>query len=579
MNRRDVAIVCCLLIFAAGVFLPGLNWGLPSGEADRYLFFSRPGGSWSGREILALAGATEDPDRGADVASHPSAGRRNPVVVNGTDEDRARIVRRYRLMSYQPDEWNTLKALSEMKPGQGNLDPKLYQYGGLWVYPVGAMLKAASKLGFIDLRADVAWYLDHPQEFGRFYIVARLWSVTWALVGVVAMYALVRRIVGGRFFPAIASLCFMFMPVVVNLAHEAKPHLAGAVLTILAVLAASQYVQRGSRAAWMTAGALCGAALGMVLSTLPVFLVLPAMVLLRRSPTRLSARRKSAVCVAAAALGAVVYGLSNPYVPLNFVRNRAIIDSNLGNSKAMYSDAQFTVKGLANLGYLIAAGTSPVLAIAGAAGALALGIRAVGARKSQDPSEISRRATGLLLAIPALCVLGQFLPFAAGKPGEFGRFLLMTDLFLAVEAIVAAATFLPHARIGPAVAIVLALTALIPGLGYVQAFVRDSRRPTPRLVQAQRLQQLHSAGDRTIAVYAEPAPYCLPPIDLFGDKIVLLPRGAGEEKGIAAADVSVQAVDVPAGVNPWTWLWTGTPISWADKPFLINIKRDWPARH
>ena len=62
-------------------------------------------------------------------------------MLNETDSQRAEIVRRYRLYSYQPDEMITFNALRQMKPGAGQLDPKLYQYGGLWVYPVGAMLK------------------------------------------------------------------------------------------------------------------------------------------------------------------------------------------------------------------------------------------------------------------------------------------------------------------------------------------------------------------------------------------------------------------------------------------------------
>ena len=53
------------------------------------------------------------------------------------------------------------------------------------------------------------------------------------------------------------------MPVVVNAAHEAKPHLPGAVLMLLAVLSATNYVRTGRRRYWLGAGALCGAAFGM----------------------------------------------------------------------------------------------------------------------------------------------------------------------------------------------------------------------------------------------------------------------------------------------------------------------------
>jgi hypothetical protein len=554
-----------LLILQASLCLAGIGWGLPNSEANRFLFGSHP--AWSGVQISELAGPTEDPSRGADVSSAVPVNRNTITVVNADDTDRARIVRRYRLMSYQPDEWNTLKALSEMKPGQGNFDPKLYQYGGLWVYPVGAMLKAASLMGGVTLKSDISYYLDHPQDFGRFYVVARLWSAIWALVGVVAIFALVKRIVGGWFFPAAAALCFIFMPVAVNMAHEAKPHLAGAALMLLAVLAASRYVERGTRRAWIAAGALCGAALGMVLSTLPVFLVLPGMVLLRRSTWP----QKFRVAAGACAMGALVYLATNPYVPVNFIWHRTVLESNLGNSRAMYQP-RITGQGLANAAYLIAAGTSPLLALAGLAGGLALGIRAVRVRKRDDPAETTRRATGLLLAIPALCVIGQSVLFATGKPGEFARFMIFADVFLAVEAIVAAATFLPAARIAPAVALLLALTAAIPGISYVRAFVRDSRTPTNRLVEAERLRKLSAGSRRTIAIYADPAPYCLPPVDLFQGPILLLPRNAGPADGIAAADLSVRAVDLPDEDHAWLRLWTATPISWADKSFEVRTR-------
>ena len=39
-----------------------------------------------------------------------------------------------------------------------------------------------------DLRADLAFYLDHPDAFARFYVAARLYTVAWALVGVWAVF-------------------------------------------------------------------------------------------------------------------------------------------------------------------------------------------------------------------------------------------------------------------------------------------------------------------------------------------------------------------------------------------------------
>jgi len=296
------------LVFAGAWFVLGINWGLPSRRADGYLF-GDPSKAWSGKQIIDLAGGwDENANRGADVDLNPVTGRQQPVVLNATDARRAEIVRRYRLFSHQPDEMITFRALSQMRPAERKLDPRLYQYGGLWVYPVGAMLKAASVLKLVNVQSDLSYYLDHPEEFGRFYVVARVYSALWGVVGVWAVYRLVKRLTAATDMAALApyagAACFAAMPVVVNMAHEAKPHLAGAVLVLLAVLAASDYVTTGRRRSWLAAGALCGAAFGMVLSALPVFAILPLMVLLRRGT---SWRDRIVIAVTSVVIGVDVY--------------------------------------------------------------------------------------------------------------------------------------------------------------------------------------------------------------------------------------------------------------------------------
>lgn len=548
-----------------GMFLPGINWGLPSRAVDAYLFGNHP--VWPGAKIAQLAGPTEDADRGADVASHGAIDRRYPTAVNYKEDEQARIIRRYRLMSYQPDEWNTLKALSEMKPARGKFDPKLYQYGGLWVYPVGGLLKLASLARLIDLRSDVTWYLDHPEAFGRFYVVARLYSVAWGVVGVGVVFALVRRITGGAAMPAVAAGCFMCMPVVVNMAHEAKPHLAGAVLMLLAVWAAANFVEHGSRRWARTAGIFCGAAQAMVLSSLPIFLVLPAMLLLRKLPWR----QRLLWLADTLLLAALVYAISNPYVIVNAIWHRQALASNLGNSRAMYRP-HLNWEGILNAVYLVEAGASPLLALAGAVGAVALGRRAITMRGNTESADRRRRATGLLLALPGLFVLGQAVLVAAGKPGEFGRFLLFADVFLMIEAVAAVGTFV-EPRYRPALSAVLLAGALAGGGLYLRGFWRDSQPTTSRLKLAEELASLGLKTKPGVAIFADPAPYCLPPINLFEARLVLMPAGATLRGGAELLGTAVEAVDAPGLFkpvpNPRALLFF-TPISWADKPFELR---------
>jgi len=591
-----------LLIFAAIVFLAGINWGLPSRAADPFLFGDRK--PWTGAEIINLAGGWETrSDVGADVAINPLEHEAGQIVeLNSTDAQRAQIVRRYRLFSYQPDEMVTLRALAGMKPGRLELDPRLYQYGGLWVYPVGALLKIASspRIGFVHLHGDVATYLDHPEQFGRFYIVARFYTVLWALVGVVAIYALMKKLVGGALFPSLAAASFIFMPVVMNMAHEAKPHLPGAVLMLLAVLAGARYVETSARRWWIIAGAACGAATGMVLSSAPIFIILPMMIVLRemvaakQTPAPLAAppaervpaasprdatpaiqSTRPGLLVARLAgsilIGAAVYFATNPYVAINLVFNRAVLASNLGNTRAMFS-AHLSFAGVLNGLRWIALGTSPVIALAGLLGGLALLVRAIRKRADFSATEISRRATGILLAFPALWVAGQCVEFASGQPGEFGRFAILVDVFLLIEAFAALATFLPR-QWGTVIGIILLLTALIPGASYLRGFLRDCGPNNNRIQLAQRLSQFQQHGANTMAVFAEPAPYCLPPVDLWKWKVMLFPKRAQMNDGLRVADVAIRTTDFPREAGVWPFL-TATPISWANKPFAIEHRQD-----
>ncbi len=230
-----------LLLFAA-VSAVGITWGLPSRAIDKYLFGDDP--PWPGEKIYRLAGAGEkfSSDRGADVDADPlDIGADTPILLTGTDEDVAKIYLRYRLYTYQPDEMITMMALAGMNPRRLQLDPKLYQYGGLFIYPVGALLGACDVVGLIDVRGDVVYYLDNPDEFGKFYVVARAYSAAWGMLGVVVVFLIARRLAGSR-AGLLAALFFALMPVVLCMAHEGKPHLPGAVLMLLAVLLAMRYL-------------------------------------------------------------------------------------------------------------------------------------------------------------------------------------------------------------------------------------------------------------------------------------------------------------------------------------------------
>lgn len=545
MKSRWLLII--VLLLSAGVFTLGIDWGLPSSSVNRYLFGDRT--PWTGQQIIDLAGGWDtDKNVGADVDRNPLDKRDRVIWLNETDAQRAEIVRRYRLFSYQPDEMITLRALSQIKPGSLQFDPKLYQYGGLWIYPVGAMLKAASIVGAVHLTPDLAYYLDHPEAFGRFYVVARLYSVFWGLVGVATVYSILKKLTADDWLAAIGSLGFALLPVVVCMSHEAKPHLGGAVLMLLSIRAGMSFVESGSIRMSLLTGVLCGAALGMVPTSLPVFLILPAMVFMR--PIAMSQRIKLSLFSIAAGVG--VYVISNPYVIINLLLHRELLTSNAGNTGAMYA-VHDLLGGAINSVKLIGEGSSWAVLLVGVIGWLTLHF---------SPPMLKKQL--ILLALPAMVLTAVCTAVAAGKPGEFGRFFILPDVALLLGAIVAIRKLSrPHIR-----AVVLLLLAGWSGSGYLNGYYRDAHRDGTRAELAHPLTGANSG--QAIGTHHEPAPYNFPPINLFELKLLLLPPTM--EAAAADVDFTIDAVDAHPDASWWRKL-SYTPISWADKPFLWKFRK------
>lgn len=518
-----------LLLLGAVVFTAGITWGLPSRAVDPFLFGDHP--VWTGKQILERAGQWQQGDSlGADVDRDPLLRRDRVVALNATDVQRAEIIRRYRLFTYHPDEMVTMMALKEMSPGQERLDPKLYQYGGLWIYPVGAIIKAAAVAGLLKLTPDPAFYLDHPEEFGRFYVAARLYVVAWALVGVWVVFAIARRLSGGALWPAaVAGLCYVLLPVVVNMSHEAKPHLPGAVLMLLAVRVAMQYVQTAEGRWWWLAVGLCGAAVGMVLIAWPVLVLAVLMPMLIQQPWR----RRAKDAASGVALAAGVYFLMNPYVLIHLFDNRELLQSNLGNTRAMFT---FSVgpAAWANAAWLIGMGATYAIGLIGAVAAVVLSARAF------MTSGFAKQHIVLLLAPMVLLGL-QFIVFARGQAAEYARFAVLIDLVLLVLAVVGTVGLLVRLRWASALTLGLVMPVAAAGWPYVRGFVADTRAGTTRQAAAEHMEEWYGEGARTVGMLAEPAPYIMPPVNVFDWQMMLLPRDVAQNPTDGRADVLVTA--------------------------------------
>ncbi len=616
-------VLGAIMALFAAMSAVGITWGLPSRNIDKYLFGD--GEVWSGEKIYRLAKADQkfSPTRGADVDVDPiRKGGNEPIPLTATEEDVARIYLRYRLYTYQPDEMITMMALAGMRPSKLDFDPRLYQYGGLFIYPVGALIKLCGLLGLIDVRSDVVFYLDHPDEFGKFYIVARAYSAVWGLLGVIVVYAITKRIASHR-AGLLAALLYTLMPVVVCMAHEGKPHLPGAVLMLLAVYFAMRCAEpgnakvedrrskikknatgtdvgsgqfpswlRGFVATWLPVQSTienrqsfwwmcicCGAALGMVLSSWPVFALIPLIAIRAANGSERTVlclpRDRAIRMLTGTALAIAVYLVTNPYILINAFTNREVLKSNFGNSLAMYEIARVGEGFVRVVELTIEGATLPILAV----GMFTLVV-----------AVIRKNRAALPLVVVATVFFLQFVLIGAGKPVEYGRFGIFTNSALAIGASCVLAFRLKSRVVSSAArltALVVILWMAVAGGGYLRGFELDARDRGTRRILADVFQtQLSSptCRDATVGVLRDPSPYCLPPMNFARVNLLLVDRidrlrGHRDECRYFVVPRDLQGLTLGRFLqptrDPLARFRTNSPISWANKPLSL-VHPDWP---
>ncbi len=355
----------------------------------------------------------------------------------------------------------------------------------------------------------------------------------------------------------------------------------------------------------------CGAAFGMVLSSLPIFVLiplaawpvargqsrgatggLPTSVLPGVSTPALADETASGTLlgqilrrtVSGVLVAIAVYLATNPYIVINALGNREVLRSNFGNSLAMYEIARLGEGFTRVLELTVEGATLPILVV-GAVGFVVAAVR--------------RNGPTLPLIVPAIVLFVQFVLIGAGKPAEYGRFGVFVNTALAIgTACIAGPGVAGEGRIirwAASVATVIWVAVL--GFGYLGNFRADAGADNTRTRLAEDIIKRTSGGERGAAVErqdqrpvvmlrADPAPYGCPPLPFSRIEVVLSPRSKGPHATldfrryllIEPRD-SMRELDelrrlmlgsrAPSTTSPHE-----TPISWANKPFYVELL-DW----
>lgn len=338
--------------------------------------------------------------------------------------------------------------------GGGSLRPHSFKYPTVWP----TMLAGLYGLWFgvwslLGLRKSA---LDFAALYGfaptGFYLIARVVAAA-ASLGALAVVSRAERSEDRARWPY-GALILAFSPVLVELAHAAKPD-SLMLLFVAGAWACALRFQAGGARGWLfAAGALVGAACSTQYTAAPLALLLPLAWLLREGGPPYWAWLFQAAAFAAAA-----FVVGSPFIALDFSRFAADWTDYADLGRLRPHDAAAMAKTVAYNLWTYGGAGSP----AGAAALIGLAVLAW---------RRTRRA--LLLAVP---VAAYFLVLSSSPDGGWQRYLLGVFPALALlssEGLALLGGAKPWRRA------VVAVLVLAPGLSLSWRYVADLRLPDTR---------------------------------------------------------------------------------------------------
>jgi dolichyl-phosphate-mannose-protein mannosyltransferase len=306
--KRHWPLATILAVFAILVLLQ-IGWGLPGSRRAELMF---PGGLTDDVIDEMVIRSRKDLADQADTPI-PLVGRAAHGVPAAFDRGEALdACRRFLLYTDNPDEMLAVMALARIKPGEGQFDPGMGQYGGAFLYPLGAWLKAASIAGLVEQR-DLGHYLRHSEAMGRIYVAGRAFVALCVGLSLIVVYRIGSRF-GGRPAGALAAGLAALCPAVMAWSVVLKPHAAAMLPAMLALDWSLTYFDSRRRRSLVMAALAGGLAVGMTAVAAPILLTVALAAILAERPWR----QRFAAVATAAGLAAAGFLVTNPYAVLSF---------------------------------------------------------------------------------------------------------------------------------------------------------------------------------------------------------------------------------------------------------------------
>ena len=322
MNRTtDTIIIAVLMTFSAALCVAGISYGLPSERRSRsafespkyfetlatlinerrnriYTYYS----TYSNRQILH--------NRLPTGSSHTVDIEGKKTTITDAQLDTSRS---FLLQSDLPDESHTLKAVYSIRYQNHDFNPHFFIYGGMFLYPIGAVIETASLAGAVTVTSDAAYYLRNPRDAARLFIIPKLFSTLLFALSIPVLFFTARRVYG-RPAALLAATLYAFVPVTIVYAHLLKPHVSALFWATCCLWASSMYTATFRKRWIFLAGIFAGFSGGAFIYASAILLFPLGLAIFSSQKPRVIATHLASVFMA----GAAGFFISNPYWILDY---------------------------------------------------------------------------------------------------------------------------------------------------------------------------------------------------------------------------------------------------------------------
>jgi hypothetical protein len=368
-----------------------------------------------------------------------------------------------RAVSYHPDENTYLWQIATMNPAEGDF---VIDVRGMAVvsYILAALLKAADVVGWLELQPSEDFYIAHPEEAAKMYLLGRAISIVSGMLSIVLIYLIVRKTFTKApwWLAPLGALLLAVAPGHVINCHYLETDLPVTLFVLLTVYWMVDLVQRGRLRDYVLVGIGTGLAIGTkwsALLLLPLALIAHCM---RQSvwwrPTTIFGKEQFKRLLVLGLSLVLVFFLTNPYTALHPIE----VTRSAGNTgSALFADARnktFAV-GLAKL-------STEILPTS-----LSWGLYLLGGVGLLTVLMDRRRATAETLAAAWVLIFGTVV--ANARRTTVGRTLPLTPFFiiLTISALVRLRAWARGSR--PKLAAAVTLVALSVCLAVGMSIVAD----------------------------------------------------------------------------------------------------------